>query len=208
MLRFWLRNRQLCPQKCRILNTLGRREFAPVVHSPTSSRIGLIRLEWFWSMFHRVNVYQAFLSNGTDSRTALLPTHCHIVIVHVHGGDPECHVGMISPLLFGFKNLSSVLVKASAKHRLYRSEADSRCMVTQTFEMWGTKCSFKHTAKKEMFTWLQQLSTTAVWSVTTLKAMSTHDPPSSQVGYVLSSEEFNRTFQPKFHLNDFRRTME
>lgn len=64
---------------------------------------------------------------------AFLPTPCHIVIVHVHAGDPECHVGMISPHLFGFRNHSSVLVKALAKHRpLCRSEADSRYVVTKT----------------------------------------------------------------------------
>lgn len=75
-------------------------------------------------------MYQTILSNGTDSCTALLPTSCHIVMVHVHGGDPGCHFGMVSPLLFGFRNLSSVLVKALAKHRpLCRSETDSRYMV-------------------------------------------------------------------------------
>lgn len=113
-------------------------------------------------------MYQTFLSNGTDSCPVLLPTCCHIVIVHVHGGDPGCHVGMISPHLFGFRNLSSVLVKALAKHRLNRSEADSRYVVffkkkkKHSFQTQGTKCSFKHTAKKETFICLQRLSTTAV----------------------------------------------
>lgn len=52
--------------------------------------------------------------SGCDFCTVLLPTRCHVVIVHVYGSDPECHVGMISPHLFGFSNLSSVLVKALA----------------------------------------------------------------------------------------------
>lgn len=87
-------------------------------------------LKWLSSMFHWVNVYQTFLSSCTNSCTALLPTQCHIVIVHIHGGGPGCHIGMISPHLFGFRNLFSVPVNAFAKHRLYRFEADSRYTVT------------------------------------------------------------------------------
>lgn len=97
-------------------------------------------------------MYQTFLSNGTDSCSALLPTCCHIVIVHVQAGDPGCHVGMISPHLFGFRNLSSVLVKALAKHRpLYRSEADSRYTVFKKntqFSNTGNKM-FSQTYRKE-----------------------------------------------------------
>lgn len=104
-------------------------EFGSVVHFPTSSRTDPIRLEWFRSALHWANVHQTFLSSGTDSCAVLLPTHCHIVIVHVHGGDPGCHVGMISAQLFGFRNLSNMLVKALAKHRRCRSKADRRYVV-------------------------------------------------------------------------------
>lgn len=55
---------------------------------------------------------------------------------------------------------------------------------THTFQTWGTKCSFKHTAKKEMLICLQQLVCDHFKS-------NAHDP-SSQVGYVLSSAQFNQ----------------
>ncbi len=157
-------------------------------------------------------MYQTFLSNGTDSCALLLPTHCHIVIVHVHGGDPGCHVGMISPHLFGFKNLSSVLVKALAKHKLYRSEADSRYMVLKK----KTHIFFKHREQNVLSNILRRRKRSYVhkdclqqrfpnfWSVTTLKAMSTHNP-SSQVGYVLSCEQLPKSPLRLFHLNHFRR---
>lgn len=133
-----------------------------------------------------MNIYQTFLSNCSDSCTVWLPTHCHIVIVHIHGGDPGCHVGMISPHLFGFRNISSVLVKALAKHSLYRSKADSRKTVTHTFEMQGTKCSLEHNAK-DMFICLHNGNSQPL-----LKALSAHDPL-SQVGYVFSFEQFIKT---------------
>lgn len=97
---------------------------------------------------------------------------------------------MISPHLFGFRNISSVLVKALAKHSLYRSKADSRKTVTHTFEMQGTKCSLEHNAK-DMFICLQQLTTMVIPT----KSIVCSRNPLSQVGYVFSSEQFEQSLE-------------
>lgn len=123
---------------------------------PTSGSTALIRLEWFPLSECVSNISVKW------SCAASLPTHCHIVIEHVDGGDPGCHIGMISPHLFGFRNLSSVPVKASAKHRLHRSEADRRSTLTHASEMHGTKCSFRHAAKEKTSLCQQQLSAPVV----------------------------------------------
>lgn len=55
------------------------------------------RVFFFW-----LNVYRTSLVNVCDPCSVLPPTHCHIIIVHVHCGDPECHIGMLSPHVFRF----------------------------------------------------------------------------------------------------------
>lgn len=117
--------------------------------------------------------------------------HVVMLLLSMHMmGSPDVTL-VWSPHLFGFGKLSRMLVKALAKHHLYRSRADSRGTLAHNYT--GHNVLWNKMQRGDLFTCLQQLPTIAFPDrLTYVETRPTHDNL-PHIGCALCFEMFIQT---------------